>query len=299
MDRIVVVTKPTPLDELTREYHTQGAARFALESRDRSIEPYLREHAAYNAALAEVGRQLPSDIPAVYAKREELPNFLFRDNDVLVVVGPDGLFVNVAQYVGGQPVLTVNPGAFGAGALMLFNPSRVTGAIAALRAGKAKLEQLPFAKAELDDGRALWGINDIYIGRKDKAASWYDISFEGKQEKQFSDGVIISTGTGSPGWIGSYVTMVEALIGDEAAHELSTLPEPADEELVFLALGPRKGSRLVTGRITPGSELVLKSEMPRGGFIFSDGILEKAIEFNAGATVTVTVGERYVQRVIP
>ena len=56
--------------------------------------------------------------------------------------------------------------------------------------------------------------------------------------------------------------------------------------------------RLVTGRITPGEPLVVSSEMPDGGFIFSDGVVERALEWNAGATVTVTVGDRYVQRIV-
>jgi hypothetical protein len=39
--------------------------------------------------------------------------------------------------------------------------------------------------------------------------------------------------------------------------------------------------------------------MADGGYIFSDGVIEKAVEWNSGSTVVVTVGERYVSRVIP
>jgi hypothetical protein len=39
--------------------------------------------------------------------------------------------------------------------------------------------------------------------------------------------------------------------------------------------------------------------MAMGGYIFSDGVVEKAIEWNAGSKVTVTVGERHVERIVP
>src|SRR6185369_17077666 len=108
MDRVVLLTKPTRLDELVREYHTEGAARFALESRGQSIDSVLREHAAYAAALAEVRRQIPNDVPVTSAKRDELPHFLFREKDAIVAVGQDGLIANMAQYVGDQLVIGVN-----------------------------------------------------------------------------------------------------------------------------------------------------------------------------------------------
>src|SRR5215468_9478647 len=109
MDRIVLVTKASRLEELVREHLTEGMARFVLESRGQRIEPYIREDAAYRAALVEIRRQIPSDVGFVSVSREDLPNFLFREKDLIVACGPDGLFANLAQYVRDQLVLTVNP----------------------------------------------------------------------------------------------------------------------------------------------------------------------------------------------
>lgn len=302
MDRVVLVVKPTRLEELVREHHTEGAARFALESRGQSIEEMRRESAAYAAALAEVRRQIPSDIPTTLVQRESLPHVLLREKDVIVAVGPDGLIANLAQYVKDQPIVGVNPDPRTVqGVLMSWSPSQVGAVCAALQKGTHKVEKLPLARALLDDGRVLWALNEIFIGRRDQAGARYEIEFKSVKERQLSSGLFVSTGVGTTAWLSSVVNMLSALMV-EGSHALQNLPHRTTSELVFLVREPFKlpdtKVSLVTGRVVPSSTLVVRSEMPRGGCIFSDGILEKAIEFNAGTTVTVTVGERYVQRVV-
>ena len=90
--------------------------------------------------------------------------------------------------------------------------------------------------------------------------------------------------------------------GRPVASELTPLPKPTASELVFVVrepfASPSTGATLVTGRVTPDRPLMLYSEMPNGGCVFSDGIIERVAEWNAGSTVSITVGERYVHRVI-
>lgn len=302
MDRIVLVTKPTRLEELVQS-RTEGAVKFDLESRGESIAPYKDEDAAYKAALAEIRSQIPNDLPIASVNRKDLPNFLFRDNDLIIVCGPDGLFANVAKYVGGQQVLTVNPGTFGAGKLMLFSPSVVGGVLAEVKAGKQRLESLPFVRATIDDERTVWGINDIFIGRKDKVSAWYGVSFEGIYEHQASDGILVSTGIGSTGWMNSIRNMVSGLTGPGVYNKLSRTPRSNENELVFVVINPISApnmqTSLITGRIVPGKPLEVISGMPTGGYIFSDGVTEKTVKWEAGSKVVVTVGERYVQRIVP
>ncbi len=302
MDRVVIVTKPTRLQELVLLHHTEGTARFNLESQGQSIEPYLEEDAVYRTALAEIRRQIPNDLPATLATREDLPNFLFRETDLIVVCGPDGLFVNTAKYLGSQPVLTVNPDPRTiAGVLMLFPPSEVGGLISLAQQGKHTLERLPFVKASFEDERVVWGINDIFIGRKDHASARYEVSFGRTKERHSSSGIIVSTGVGSTGWLRSIATMLEGLSEGGRQHKLSSLPDPTSNELVFVTRepfpSPSTGTALITGRITPRSPLVVTSEMPQGGFIFSDGVIEIAVEWEAGSKVTISVGDSYVERI--
>lgn len=302
MDRIVLVTKASRLEELVREHLTEGMARFVLESRGQSIEPYVREDAAYRAALAEVRRQIPNDVALASVSREDLPNFLFREQDLIVACGPDGLFANLAQYVGNQPVLTVNPDPQTVdGVLMLFPPDRVHDASVAVLEGTYRAERLPFVKAAFDDDRVVWGINDIFIGRRDHVSARYTLSFSRRTERQSSSGIIVSTGVGSTGWMRSIARMADGL--SPGGKTLNTLPAPASAELVFVVREPfpsrATGAELVTGRVVPGRPLTVTSEMPRGGCVFSDGIVEKATDWPAGSTVTISVGDRYVKRIVP
>ena len=304
MDRIVVVTKQSRLDELVRHHLTEGAAKFVLESRGQLIDPYQAEDAVYKAALAQLRRRLPNDLPVTAVNREDLPNFLFRDKDLVVACGPDGLFANLAKYLGTQPVLTVNPDpATISGVLMLFPPDAVGEMIEKVRVGKHRCERLPFVRAAIDDDRVIWGINDIFIGRKDHVSARYQLSFNGVDETQSSSGIIVSTGVGSSGWMRSVAVMVAGLTDTNKAQKLARLPDKASSELVFVVRepfpSPTTGTQIVTGRVIPGRPLVVSSAMPSGGFIFSDGIVEQATEWNAGSKVIVSVGDRYVQRIIP
>jgi hypothetical protein len=55
---------------------------------------------------------------------------------------------------------------------------------------------------------------------------------------------------------------------------------------------------IVSGTITPQSPLLLESHMPDSGVIFSDGIASDFIQFNSGATATVTLAERRTRFVV-
>ena len=305
MDRIVIVTKPTRLEELVQIHLTEGAAEFILESRGQSITPYRSEDATYRSALATVRQQLPNDIAVTFVARGDLPNFLFRDNDLVIVCGPDGLFANVAKYLGKQLVLTVNPDpSTVAGILMLFPPKAVGSTIAKVRAGTHQSEKLPFVKASINDGeKILWGINDLFIGRNDHVSARYSITLGIQSENQSSSGIIVSTGIGATGWMRSVAAMVAGLVPSGTAHKLTNLPATIQNELVFVVRepfpSPTTKTNLVTGRIVPGKPLVVNSAMASGGYIFSDGVTEKAIEWNAGSKITVTVGERHIERIVP
>ena len=52
------------------------------------------------------------------------------------------------------------------------------------------------------------------------------------------------------------------------------------------------------GKIKSGECLKLRSNMPKKGVIFSDGIEEDAIAFNAGTEVTITVAKKWGNLVI-
>jgi hypothetical protein len=303
-DRIVLVTKPTRLEELVQRHLTVGAARFFLQSCGQSIDPYQFEHDRQYRSLNVLRRNLPPEIPLIEVTRADLPSSMFREKDLIVVSGPDGLFVNTSKYIDAQPIITVNPDPQTiVGEHMLFTPNQVGDVIARVQAGTHRLEALPFVKALIDNDREVWGINDIFIGRKDHVSARYEIKFGSQSEHHSSSGIIVSTGVGSSGWLCSITKMVEGLIRPGQPHKLIALPSATKKELVFVVReafpSPNTDTSLITGRVVPGKPLTVISQMPEGGYIFSDGVIEKASEWNAGSTVVVTVGDRFVNRVIP
>src|SRR5712691_3115601 len=106
---IVVGHRRTELDELIARHGTRGQAGFFLGSRARTLEEVEDRHAAVRDALATVTAAIPIDWRRGEVERADLDRFLFTPDDVVAVVGQDGLVANVAKYLDGQPVIGVNP----------------------------------------------------------------------------------------------------------------------------------------------------------------------------------------------
>ena len=305
MDRIVIITKPTRFEDLITTHLTEGAAEFTLGLNGQSIEPYRLEHKTYKGALVQIQQQIPNDCNVAFVTRKDIPTFLFRESDIVIICGPDGLFANTAKYLSDQPIITVNPDPSVRSILMLHSPDKVGKLILDVQAKKHTLEAVPLLKASVNDGESVvWGINDLFIGRKDHVTAIYKITFgvDNRTERQSSSGIIVSTGVGSTGWIRSVVEMMKCLGSYGPTCKLARLPRPTDKELVFVVRepfpSPTTGTSLTTGRITPEVSLTVYSEMSKGGCIFSDGVIEKAVDWNSGSKVVVSVGDRYVQRVV-
>lgn len=304
MDRIVLITKPTRLDELIRKHKTESAVEFVLNDAGQSIVPYQKEDLTYQSALSVIRKQIKSDVQLTTVQRESLPNFMFRDTDFVAVCGPDGLFVNAAKYVKNQLMVGINPDPRTiTGDLMMFAPSDVESILRKIEKGSSNVEKIPFVKAAIGDDRVVWGVNDIFVGRKDHVSARYKLSFNEQSEHQSSSGIIVSTGVGSTGWLRSVAAMIVGLTGRGVTNALSSLPSATSDELVFVVRepfpSPTTGTSIVTGRVVPGNPLIVISEMPDGGYIFSDGVVEKAVPWPAGVTAEISVGDRHVQRIVP
>ncbi len=62
-------------------------------------------------------------------ERGFLPQFKFSEADLIITIRPDGLVVNTAKYLDGQPILPVNPDPRHIdGVLLPFNASNFTDA---------------------------------------------------------------------------------------------------------------------------------------------------------------------------
>lgn len=302
-DRLVLVTKLTRLEELLLRHHSRSRVAFFLEGRGESIDEFAAEHDRYVAARQALeGALSRADLPIARCERTHVSHFDFRPKDLIVALGPDGLFVNVAKYLDGQPVLTVNPDPERIdGVLMRFSHENVVGALSKILKGELNVENITLAQATTNDGQTLLAVNEFLVGRRDQASALYRLEFHGRQERQSSSGLLVSTGTGSTGWMKSVMAGAVALTGGSPKY---AVPFPRDaRELLMAVREPWQsawtGVSLTHGRIPEGTALIVHSEMADGGAISSDGVLEDAIDFNAGTSVTLRVAARAARLIIP
>src|SRR3569832_576269 len=96
--RYVVATRKTLFPLLLEQHGTLGQAEFYLRSRGQAIGDYVAAHERFEAAVTAVVWSLPREARRARVDREQLDRFLFEPNDVVVVVGQDGLVPNVPEY---------------------------------------------------------------------------------------------------------------------------------------------------------------------------------------------------------
>lgn len=295
IERIVLVTRPTPLEELLRRHNSRAQAAFFLRTRGDDISEYDAGHLAYRHALERIRSGLPRQIPLATVRRDQLGSFLFRASDLLIVTGPDGLFVNLAKYIDEQPVLGINPDPERIDGIVMRHPPAATAAkVRAILTGAFETTRITLARATTNDGQELHAVNDFLIGRCDQVSARYVIAWRSRRERQSSSGILVSTGLGASGWMKSVVAMVGGLGGGSSLRK--EVPKWSDRRLVFVVREPfpsgYTSATIVHGRIDARSPLVVTSEMPEGGAIFSDGMPDDRIEFGAGCTATIAVAER-------
>lgn len=307
-EKIILVTRKTRLEGLIERFNTRGQAKFYIEHSGGDFSLYEQEHAAYVNALTQVRSEMQRLAKYQEIERGFLPNFLFAPEDVVVTIGIDGLVVNTAKYLDGQPIVAVNPDPEHIdGTLLPFNVHTVIPALQNVLAGQMKVRQISMAQALLNDGQSLLAFNDLFIGAKTHISARYKIRTQERVEHHSSSGIIVSTGVGSTGWLSSLFNMAdgmyEAFSRNEKDIELPRLRMNWEaDQLVFVVREPfiskTSGAEIVSGLVTPQLPLVLESEMAEGGVIFSDGVEADFLPFNSGAIATINLANKKTQLVV-
>ena len=269
LEKIVVVTRKTRLEGLVERFNSRAQAKFYLDHSGGDYADYEREDSTYRRAVDTVRRSLDLGLKVQVVERSLVPTMIFTGTDVIVPVGQDGLVANTAKYVGEQPIVAVNPDPerFD-GILLRYSPAQTRAALVALLEGKAGERRVTLAEAALEDGQQLLAFNDLFIGARSHVSAMA--------------GAVAQFTGGRPG---------RALRLDWE-----------DPRLVFVVREPyvSRHSRAGTtaGLIEAGGELVLESQMPSGGVIFSDGVEADALEFNSGARVHIRASARRTHLVV-
>ncbi|MCX5252660.1 hypothetical protein OOK27_00530 [Streptomyces canus] len=287
--RAVLVHRTTEYEELVAHHGTHGQAAFFLSSRGRDIAEVAERHERTRRALAEVTSAIPLTWRQARVERADLDRFLFAPEDVVIVVGQDGLVANVAKYLSGQRVLGIDtdPGR-NPGVLVRHRPGQAAALLPA--ALDTTVDELTMVEAVADDTQRLVALNEIYLGAAGHQTARYRLGLEGDGgvvEAQASSGVLVGTGTGATGWLRS--------LWQERGGRLR-LPDPTEDRLLWFVReawpSPATGTSLIAGELPARSRLRLTVESERL-IAFGDGIEGDAVELTWGQTVEVGVcGER-------
>ena len=287
--RIIIVTRKTSYEKIIEELHTDTAARFDLKMKGSSIDVYIAEHDVYKNSVELIRRSIPSSISVAQVERDELFRFTFFDTDLIIACGPDGLLINLAQYITVQKVITVNPDPTRvSGVLMLFKPEEISKLVTK---EEYVCHELTLAKAVVNDDskKVVYALGDIFFGRVDQSSAFYNIKFGGDGVDHISSGVIITTGAGSTGWFSS----IKGMIGRLSSGVQRQAPSLESKSLHFITrelFAPQNG-KFEYGVINQ-LPLVIRSSMPTGGIVFSDGMTDKGLPLLAGDVVVVSQAER-------
>jgi NAD kinase len=292
--RAVVVTRPTEYEALLARHATREQARFFLEQRGRSLPEVEERHARREAALQTVSSALPMRWRRTRVDRADLDRFVFGPEDVVVVVGQDGLVANAAKYLAGQPVLGVNPDRdLFDGVLVRHDPSAAVKLLGAVVEDRVTLEARTMVEAKLDDGQRLVALNEIFVGHRSHQSARYRLRWHDAEETQSSSGLIVSTGTGATGWARSIARQ------KPLAFEL---PRPTEQRLAFFVREPfpsrSTGTTIEQGTLGAGESVVISSEMNELGTVFGDGIETDRLELGWGMRLTIGIAPNRLNLIV-
>jgi NAD kinase len=306
-EKIVLVIRETRLEGLIKRFNTRAQAEFYIEHSGGDFAMYVREHNRYHSALSLLRHYLSQLTKVQVVDRSFLPNFIFAATDLVVTIGIDGLVVNTAKYLEGQPIVAVNPDpAHIDGILLPFDVDTAPPAVRRALAGEAPVREVTMAEARLNDGQTLLAFNDLFIGVKSHVSARYRIQTGTCEEHHSSSGIIVSTGAGSTGWLSSLFNMAQGMVA--SFSDVSSEVPPArrlpwdTDRLIYVVREPfeskTSGASIVAGVITRETPLILESEMAESGVIFSDGVEADYLAFNAGVIATIGLAAQRTRLVV-
>ncbi|MBL4643722.1 MAG: NAD(+)/NADH kinase [Flavobacteriaceae bacterium] len=291
----IIVKSKTRLETLIERFNTKAQAKFYIERLGGNFEEYEIEDEIFKNALNSLQTQLSKVIKNKTIDRQYVSSYIFSKNNIIVVIGQDGLVANTAKYSDNQPIIAVNPDTERYdGILLPFNITNFIEGVENVMTNKYNSKIMNFAEAKLNDGQRLLAFNDLFIGASSHVSARYKITFKNKTEQHSSSGIIVSTPAGSTGWLSSIFNMAYGVTNMFEKNLTLKQPKLKENDLLFAVREPFKSLRTqteMTAGIIRNSTLTIESFMPNNGIIFSDGIEKDFLNFNSGAIATIGIAK--------
>lgn len=294
--KLILIVRKTRLQSLKEKYCTLGQAKFYIEHLGERFDDYVAEDRLYNEAVSTVLSTLKQHGRVQVLERTLLATYLFADDDIVVVLGQDGLVANTLKYLNVQSVVAINPiPDLYDGVLLPFYVPDTAFAIRSVLESVAKTKHVSMAEVMTNLGDKMLAVNDVFIGPRTHTSARYEISVGKETEQQSSSGVIVSTGLGSTGWFKSILAGANGIAKQTLHENLNNGFAWDSTELYYTVREPFPSAvtktNLVFGKITSNTTFSVTSKMAENGVIFSDGMEHDPIEFNAGTTVKISLSQ--------
>ncbi|WP_253289385.1 sugar kinase [Clostridium sp. MSJ-8] len=298
--KIILITRKSRLENLIRKYNTIEQAKFIIEHSGADFNDYVDEHNLYKKVVSSLTIELEQIGIVQILDREYISNFIFGQEDIIVIVGQDGLIANVLKYIDNQPVIGINPDpARYDGILLPFDAKDASKVVIDVINNERNFKEVTLAKASLNDGQSILGVNDIFIGQRTHTSAQYILEQNNAKERQSSSGIIVSTGLGSTGWFKSILKGASEIVGK--CENKNIILDKINEfkwnsDFLYYTVRepyPSKWTKadMVFGKVNKNATLSIQSLMPENGVIFSDGIENDYLEFNAGSIVEISIAD--------
>jgi NAD kinase len=301
--KLILITRKTRLQELKEKYCTLGQAKFYIEHLGERFEDYVTEDAMYAEAQRTVLSHVKQMGRVQLLERSMLATYLFAQDDIIIVLGQDGLVANTLKYLTGQPLVAINPmpDLFD-GVLLPFCVADTSGVLDEVLAERMATKSISMAEVSTNLGEKMVAVNDIFIGPRSHTSARYEICVGEVKEQQSSSGVIISTGLGSTGWLKSILAGASGIARRPLHNKINQGFAWDSSDLYYTVREPFPSTvtqtNLVFGKIAQGSTFKLTSKMAENGVIFSDGMENDPIQFNAGTTLEIKLSSTQGKLVI-